>query len=794
MARNILQYTDLYKPTMHNQYPEGVTEVHSYIEARSGGKFDNILFHGPQGFVKEWLLNPITKHDVDEMEDMCELAFNGYKGGFNRSVFDHVVNAHGGFLPLDICALPEGLVIPTALPSVSVRSTDPLARSITTYIEPALLPATWYASTVATISQRIRTLITGYMELTCDNLDGLPFKLHDFGVRGASSFDSAAIGGVGHLISFLGTDNVPALFHARKYYHSRCAGFSIPAMEHSTVTSWGRAGESEAFRNMLRKHRGAKILACVSDSYDLQNAVSNIWGNELKPEVLDSGATVVVRPDCYSSDTEILTDKGFMLFKDLTGEELVAQYTPSRKIEFVTPTDIINQEYEGEMIRFFNNHRLDILVTPNHRMVKDSHKKGLLVEEASTIKFHASDIIRHGSSAATSDPLSPFERLLIAFQADGSYPSKYAEKESAYTTPHINIRFNFQKKRKVNRLTQIVKDCGFKYKISVEPKRGRDLDQVTFYVEVPRTFRLSKTFDWVAPYSKSAQWCEDFIEELSHWDSTIRSETRIKYDTTIALNAEVVQQVAVLCNFGCTYGLFVDSRKDIFSDVHSLTLTKGSRIEGQSVKREVVNYKGTVHCVKVPSGMLVVRRNKRVCISGNSGDPVTMVIDTLRRLNIAYGSVTNSKGFRVLNNVRVIQGDGVDEESIGAILAAMLRSGYSVDNIAFGMGGALLQHCDRDWGRWAMKCSEITFEDGTTRGVAKDPITDPGKKSKTGKFLVGQRTIRHPESYHTGESKYFYKALLPCSTEPNLLQPVYRNGELLRDLTLEEIRENSRLT
>lgn len=472
MARHILQYTDLYKPTMHPQYPDGVSEVHSYIEARSGGKFDHILFHGVQGFIKEWLLNPFTRHDVDEMEEICELAFNGYKGGFNRSIFDHVVNKHGGFLPLEICALPEGLIVPTGLPLSTVRNTDPLARSITTYVEPAILPATWYASTVATISQRIRTLIKSYMELTCDNLNGLPFKLHDFGVRGASSFDSAAIGGVGHLISFLGTDNVPALFHARKYYHSKCAGFSIPAMEHSTVTSWGRAGESAAYQNMLRKHKGAGILACVSDSYDLQNAVSNIWGDELKPEVIESGITAVIRPD--------------------------------------------------------------------------------------------------------------------------------------------------------------------------------------------------------------------------------------------------------------------------------------------------------------------------------SGDPVTMVMDTLRRLDVAYGSVPNSKGFKVLNNVRVIQGDGVEEETIGAILSAMVKAGFSVDNIAFGMGGALLQHCDRDWARWAMKCSEVTFEDGTTRGVAKDPITDPGKKSKTGRFLVGQRTVRHPESYHTGESKYFYKALLPGTTEPNLLQPVYRNGELLRDLTLEEIRENSR--
>jgi nicotinamide phosphoribosyltransferase len=122
-------------------------------------------------------------------------------------------------------------------------------------------------------------------------------KLHDFGARGVSSMESAALGGMAHLINFMGTDTVSGIMAAMEYYDAEVCGFSIPAMEHSTVTSWGRENEVESYRNML-KHYGkeGKILACVSDSYDIYEACRK-WGTELKQEVIDSKAVVVVRPD-----------------------------------------------------------------------------------------------------------------------------------------------------------------------------------------------------------------------------------------------------------------------------------------------------------------------------------------------------------------------------------------------------------------------------------------------------------------------------------------------------------------
>merc|ERR1719238_2176672 len=112
------------------------------------------------------------------------------------------------------------------------------------------------------------------------------FKLHDFGFRGVSSVESAAVGGAAHLVNFLGTDTVAAMVCAHKYYgatldKTNCPGFSIPASEHSTITSWGVEGECDAMKNMLESYPQG-LVACVSDSFDLFKACKEYWGGALK--------------------------------------------------------------------------------------------------------------------------------------------------------------------------------------------------------------------------------------------------------------------------------------------------------------------------------------------------------------------------------------------------------------------------------------------------------------------------------------------------------------------------------
>merc|ERR1719253_1996638 len=108
--------------------------------------------------------------------------------------------------------------------------------------------------TVASNSRKQKVILKKFMQHSCDHLFKMPFMLHDFGFRGVSSTESAAIGGCAHLVNFLGTDTMAALMCAKKHYHENFAGFSVPASEHSTITSWGRTGEKDAMANMLKQY------------------------------------------------------------------------------------------------------------------------------------------------------------------------------------------------------------------------------------------------------------------------------------------------------------------------------------------------------------------------------------------------------------------------------------------------------------------------------------------------------------------------------------------------------------
>jgi nicotinamide phosphoribosyltransferase len=290
---NLLLNTDSYKASHWLQYPPNTDATFFYVESR-GGLYDRTVFFGLQAILKEYLAKPITHADVDEARDL----FAAHGEPFNESGWRYIVTQHAGRLPLRIRAVPEGTVVPTHQALVTLESTDPMAYWVPSYLETLLLRL-WYPVTVATISWHAKQTIRQFLERTSDDPVGqLPFKLHDFGARGVSSAESAALGGAAHLVNFLGTDTVSALLAAKAYYHEAMAGFSIPAAEHSTITSWGREHELSAYRNMLKTFaKPGAVVAVVSDSYDIYHAIREHWGKTLKAEVIASGATLVIRPD-----------------------------------------------------------------------------------------------------------------------------------------------------------------------------------------------------------------------------------------------------------------------------------------------------------------------------------------------------------------------------------------------------------------------------------------------------------------------------------------------------------------
>lgn len=295
---NFILNTDSYKTSHWVQYPPNTAYVSSYIEVRgtSSNAFDHVLFFGLQAFLKEYLCTPISQADIDEAKTL--LTAHGVP--FNEAGWQHLLEKYNGYLPLRIQAVPEGMVLPTGQVLCQVVNTDPEFFWLTSYVETTLLRAIWYPTTVASLSYYCKQIIKQGLEKSADNLDSLPFKLHDFGARGVSSLESAALGGLAHLVNFSGTDTLSAIVGASRWYGMRedMPAFSIPAAEHSTMTAWGREHEADAYANMLTQFgEKGKVMAVVSDSYDLWNAIDNIWGGKLKEQVEKMGGTLVIRPD-----------------------------------------------------------------------------------------------------------------------------------------------------------------------------------------------------------------------------------------------------------------------------------------------------------------------------------------------------------------------------------------------------------------------------------------------------------------------------------------------------------------
>jgi len=347
--QNIAVQTDFYKQSHYAQYPDGTTKVFSYVEAR-GGKYDANVFFGLQAYLKQYLTQCVTKAMVDQAEQITNNHVG--PGVFNREGWDYIVNTLDGKLPLSIKAVPEGTVVPVSNVLMTIENTDPNCFWLTSFVETSILRGIWYGTTVATNSWSIKQVIKGWMDKTSDTPDDIAFALNDFGSRGVSSGESAGIGGMAHLVNFEGTDNIEGSMYADMFYNAGTVGFSIAAMEHSTVTIFGKENEAEAFRQMMNRFGGeGKNIACVSDSYDIYNAVENIWGDELKQEVIDMGGRVVVRPDSGDPKTvvlailKILADK-FGTTKNEKGYKVLPPYIRIIQGDGVNQ-DSINDILEG---------------------------------------------------------------------------------------------------------------------------------------------------------------------------------------------------------------------------------------------------------------------------------------------------------------------------------------------------------------------------------------------------------------------------------------------------------------
>ncbi len=313
--------TDSYKLSHWVQYSENCDYLMSYLEAR-GGEFEECTLFGLQYLLHEYLSKPITKEHVVEAAN-----FAGAHGEpFNYDGWMYVVEKCGGFMPVRIRAIPEGTVVPVKNAVLTIECFDKNCFWAVSWLE-TMLSRLWYPSTIATMSRESKKILKYYHDMSSDTTD-TSFSLHDFGARGCATLEQSRLGGAAHLLSFMGSDTIEGIRLANHYYDCEMAGFSIPASEHSTVSSWGRDGEISFYKNYVKTFLTdrqlppgiPKLAACVSDTYNVFEAVKFWCSPEMREALKASGGTLVIRPDSGEPVTT-LTNIFKLLEKEL-GDEI----------------------------------------------------------------------------------------------------------------------------------------------------------------------------------------------------------------------------------------------------------------------------------------------------------------------------------------------------------------------------------------------------------------------------------------------------------------------------------------
>jgi nicotinamide phosphoribosyltransferase len=306
--RNPLVGVDVYKMGHMEQYVPGCNKVFSYLLARSDKHFSETVFFGLQYYLKQYLSRRLEPWMADEfLEHRANIL------GIENS-YDIIDKVHDlcklGYFPLEIKAVPEGTVMSPRNVLMTITNTHPDFYWVVGFIESLILKV-WYSITVASCSFAYRNVVnTAFEKTVTSDMDMLrQFTVHDFGYRGDTSEEGAGLSGVAHLLSFTGSDTVPALPFARKFYGARPDTFvmaSVPASEHSVMCSFGTEDELAAFRNMLNLYPTG-FVSIVSDTYDVYHVLTE-FAEQLKSEILARDGKTVFRPDSGNPEYIICGD------------------------------------------------------------------------------------------------------------------------------------------------------------------------------------------------------------------------------------------------------------------------------------------------------------------------------------------------------------------------------------------------------------------------------------------------------------------------------------------------------
>src|SRR5579863_359572 len=315
-------YSDFYKVDHRRQYPKGTEFVYSNMTPRGSRipGIDSVVVFGIQSFCLDYLIRRFNegffkKPKVDVIKAYQRRMDTSL--GKDSITVDHMGALHDlGYLPVKIKALPEGTLCPMRVPFLTIVNTLPQFYWVTNFLETILSNAVWHPITSATIAHQYRVLLDKYAAETSDIPEFVQWQGHDFSMRGQSSFEASLASGAAHLLSFTGTDTIPAIDWLEHFYganaETELIGGSVPSTEHSVMCMGGKETEEETYRRLITEVYPKGIVSIVSDTWDYFH-VLDVTVRGLKDVIMAREGKVVVRPDsgnpvkiiCGDSDAPI---------------------------------------------------------------------------------------------------------------------------------------------------------------------------------------------------------------------------------------------------------------------------------------------------------------------------------------------------------------------------------------------------------------------------------------------------------------------------------------------------------
>jgi nicotinamide phosphoribosyltransferase len=307
MSTSPILLKDGYKVGHKFQYPEGTTLVYSNLTPRKSRNADvnEIVFFGLQYFVREYLIRQFNeeffkKPKADVIKEYARRMDNYL--GKDSITYQHIADLHDlGYLPLEIKALPEGSLVPMRVPIFTIKNTLPEFFWLTNMLETVMSAILWKPCTSATTAFEYLKTFTRYAKETVgEDQSFIPWQGHDFSFRGMSGIEDAVMSGAGHLLSFSGTDTIPAIDFLEKYYNADCEkeliGGSVPATEHSVMCMGTQDDEIGTFERLIEDVYPAGIVSIVSDTWDFWQVITEFLP-ALKDKIMARNGKVVIRPD-----------------------------------------------------------------------------------------------------------------------------------------------------------------------------------------------------------------------------------------------------------------------------------------------------------------------------------------------------------------------------------------------------------------------------------------------------------------------------------------------------------------